>query len=61
MPRLSMIRMPLAETRRRTKRFSDSTQKRWCCRFGRKRRRVLLCAWEMLFPVTGPYRLLDRL
>ena len=36
MPFLSMIRIPLAETRRRTKRFSLSTQKRWWCRFGRK-------------------------
>src|SRR5690606_31397381 len=28
-PSLSIMRMPLEETRRRTKRFSASTQKRW--------------------------------
>ena len=43
-PFLSMMRMPLEETRSLTKRFSDSTQKRWVCRFGKKRRRVL--RWE---------------
>ena len=43
-----MMRMPLVETRSFTKRFSDSTQKRWFCRFGRKRRRVWFIAWDTL-------------
>ena len=53
MPCLSMIRIPLLDTRNLTKRFSDSTQNRWVWRFGEKRRRVLLLACETLFPVTG--------
>src|SRR5579863_8443781 len=54
-PNLSMMRMPLEDTRRRTKRFSLSSQNRWVCRFGRKRRRVLLLACETLFPVAGAF------
>src|SRR6185312_10074414 len=53
MPSLSMVRMPLEETRRLTKRFSLSSQKRWVCRFGSQRRRVLLFACETLLPVVG--------
>ena len=37
----------------RTQRFSLSTQKRRDCRFGRKRRCVLLLAWETWFPYCG--------
>src|ERR1035437_3840715 len=40
MPFLSMVRRPALETRRRTQRFSVSTQIRRYCRFGRKRRLV---------------------
>src|SRR3546814_6729984 len=54
MPFLSMMRMALAETRRRTQRFSLSTQNRRDCRLGRKRRLVLLLACETLLPVIGP-------
>ena len=39
-----LTRIPLEETRKRTNLFSLATQKRCQCRFGRKRRRVLLCA-----------------
>src|SRR5690606_28133366 len=53
MPTLSMMRMALAETRRRTQRFSLSTQNRRVCRLGRKRRLVLLLACETLLPVIG--------
>src|SRR3954468_8232595 len=54
MPFLSIRRTAALETRRRTKRFSLSTQKRRYCRFGRNRRLVLLLAWETLFPTIGP-------
>src|SRR5690606_41115958 len=54
MPFLSMVRMALAETRRRTQRFSLSTQNRRDCRLGKKRRLVLLLACETLLPVRGP-------
>src|SRR5690606_28614591 len=47
-------RMALAETRRRTQRFSLSTQNRRDCRLGKKRRLVLLFACETLLPVRGP-------
>ena len=50
-----MIRIPCEDTRRLTKRLSLSTQKRWACRFGRKRRRVLLLACDTLFPVAGRF------
>ena len=40
MPRLSIIRMPLEDTRSDTKRFSDSIQKRWLCKLGKNRRLV---------------------
>lgn len=52
-PFLSIMRIPLVESRSLTKRFSDSTQNRWVCRLGENRRLVLLCAWETLFPETG--------
>src|SRR2546427_1172761 len=51
MPFLSMVRSACAETRSLTQRFSLATQKRRSCRFGRKRRRVLLLACETLLPV----------
>src|SRR3954452_3266445 len=54
MPFLSISRSAAPETRRRTQRFSVSTQKRRYCRFGRNRRLVLLLAWETLFPTIGP-------
>src|SRR3954466_3201132 len=54
MPFLSIRRTAALETRRRTQRFSVSTQKRRYCRFGRNRRLVLLLAWETLFPTIGP-------
>src|SRR3954465_1978418 len=44
MPFFSMVRRPAAEMRSDTQRFSVSTQKRWVCRLGRKRRRRLLFA-----------------
>jgi hypothetical protein len=50
MPRLSMMRKPWLETRRRTHRFSLSTQNRRSCRFGLNSRLVLLLAWETLWP-----------
>src|ERR1700732_538183 len=53
MPRFSTVRMPLVVSRRLTQRLSVSTQKRCVCRFGRKRRRVLLLAWETRFPTAG--------
>jgi hypothetical protein len=53
MPFLSMVRRPALDTRRLTQRFSVSTQKRRYCRFGRKRRLVLLLAWDTLFPTIG--------
>src|SRR6476620_1364265 len=54
MPFLSIKRRAALDTRRRTQRFSVSTQKRRYCRFGRNRRLVLLLAWETLFPTIGP-------
>src|SRR5690349_15286314 len=53
MPSLSMIRRPALETRRETQRFSDSTKMRRFCRLGKKRRLVLLFAWETLLPTIG--------
>src|ERR1700741_3644625 len=55
MPFLSIRRRPAFEMRRRTQRFSLSTQKRRFCRFGRKRRLVLLLAWETLLPLIGAF------
>ena len=55
---------PRVETRRLTQRRSPSSQKRWVCRLGRKRRRFLLLAWETrlptatLLPVTSQTRLI---
>ncbi len=46
MPFLSIVRSPALVRRNRTQRFSDSTQKRRYCKFGKKRRLVLLLAWE---------------
>src|SRR4051812_50127028 len=54
MPFLSIRRRAALETRRRTQRFSVSTQKRRYCRFTSNRRLVLLLAWETLFPTIGP-------
>src|SRR5690349_9171943 len=65
MPFFSMVRRPLVEMRRLTQRRSPSSQKRWVCRFGRKRRRFLLLAWETrlptatLLPVTSQTRLIN--
>jgi hypothetical protein len=53
MPFLSIKRKAALETRKRTQRFSLSTQKRRYCRLGMNRRRVLLWAWETLFPDMG--------
>src|SRR5580704_16446881 len=53
MPRFSTVRIPLAVSRSVTQRFSVSTQKRCVCRFGRKRRRFLLLAWETRLPTAG--------
>ena len=36
--------------RKRIQRFSSSSQKRCSCRFGRKRRRFLLLAWDTVLP-----------
>src|SRR5690606_13151111 len=55
MPTLSMVRSALVETRRRTQRFSLSTQKRCDCKLGKKRRLVLLFACETLLPTIGPF------
>src|SRR5262245_51276054 len=66
MPFFSMVRRPRVETRRLTQRRSVSSQKRWVCRFGRKRRRFLLLAWETrlptatLLPVTSQTRLIKN-
>ena len=46
MPTLSMVRNAALETRRRTQRFSLSTQKRRDCKLGKKRRLVLLLACD---------------
>src|SRR4029077_12634917 len=53
MPTLSIRRRPELLRRRRTQRFSFSSQNLRYCRFGRKRRLVLLLAWETLFPTIG--------
>src|SRR5258708_40363771 len=53
-PRFAMVRKPRVDTRRLTKRFSDSSQKRWLCKLGRKRRRLRLFACETVLPVLGP-------
>src|SRR5262245_16392413 len=66
MPFFSMVRRPRVETRRLTQRRSASSQKRWVCRLGRKRRRFLLLAWETrlptatLLPVTSQTRLIKH-
>src|ERR1700752_2375802 len=52
-PFFSMVRMPLVVRRSVTQRFSVSSQKRCVCRFGRKRRRFLLLAWETRLPTAG--------
>ena len=54
MPTLSMTRIPAQDKRRETQRFSDSTKIRRFCKLGRKRRFVLLLAWETLLPIIGP-------
>src|ERR1700739_2424337 len=48
-----MMRMPLADTRKLTKRSSDSSQQRCVCRFGRNRRRRLLLACDTVLPTIG--------
>lgn len=53
MPSLSIMRNPLVLIRKRTQRFSLSTQIRWFWRLGKNRRRVLLFACETLHPVRG--------
>src|SRR6476646_7427375 len=53
MPSLSITRRPALDRRSETQRFSDSTKMRRLCRFGRKRRLVLLFAWETLLPTIG--------
>src|ERR1700758_1386140 len=45
--------MPAVVRRSVTQRFSVSSQNRCVCRFGRKRRRFLLFAWETLLPTAG--------
>src|SRR5579864_1431062 len=52
-PLFSRVRMPLVVSRSDTQRFSVSSQKRCVCRFGRKRRRFLLLAWETRLPTAG--------
>jgi hypothetical protein len=47
--------MPAVDKRKETQRFSDSTKKRRFCRLGKKRRLVLLFAWETLLPTIGPF------
>ena len=47
---------PLVDTRSVTQRFSSSSQKRCVCRFGKKRRRRRLLAWETVFPVRAACR-----
>src|SRR5450830_1627851 len=53
MPTLSMTRRPALDKRRETQRFSDSTKIRRFCKLGKKRRLVLLFAWETLLPTIG--------
>src|SRR6185437_10310639 len=53
MPFFSIVRSPFAEIRRDTQRFSVSTQNRCVRRFGKKRRRFLLLAWETRLPTPG--------
>src|SRR5579871_6717910 len=50
-----MVRRPRVVTRKETQRRSDSSQKRWLCRLGRKRRRLRLFAWETVLPVFGRF------
>src|ERR1700723_1558050 len=52
-PPFSMVRRPRVDTRKLKKRFSVSDQKRCVCKFGRKRRRLRLFAWDTVFPVFG--------
>jgi hypothetical protein len=42
------------DTRKLTKRLSVSSQNRCVCKFGRKRRRLRLFAWDTVLPVLGP-------
>src|SRR5215813_10554716 len=53
MPFLSMVRSAALVTRKLTQRLSLSTQKRRRCRFGMKRRLVLLFACETWWPTIG--------
>src|SRR5689334_20626567 len=54
-PFLSIVRNAALVSRRLIQRFSLSTQKRRCCRLGRKRRLVRLFACETLFPTIGAF------
>src|SRR5580692_215720 len=60
MPFFSMVRSPFAEMRRETQRFSVSTQNRCVCRFGRKRRRLLLLACETVLPTAGFFPVISQ-
>lgn len=53
MPTLVMILIAFALTFNFTQRFSVGTQKRFTCKLGSKRRRVLLLACETLLPDMG--------
>src|SRR4030065_973169 len=53
MPFLSIVRSAAQDRRILPQRFSLSTQNLRFCKFGRKRRLVLLLAWETLFPDIG--------
>src|SRR6202008_2755859 len=59
-PRFSRVRMPLVVRRSVTQRFSVSSQKRCVCRFGRKRRRFLLLAWETRLPTAGFFPVISQ-
>src|ERR1700758_5877416 len=60
MPFFSTVRMPLVVRRSVTQRFSVSSQKRCVCRFGRKRRRFLLLAWETRLPTAGFFPVISQ-
>ena len=53
MPTLVMILIAFALTFNFNQRFSVGTQKRFTCKLGSKRRRVLLLACETLLPDMG--------
>src|SRR3546814_15091374 len=53
-PFFSIVRRPLTVRRRRTAVPSTSLISEVSCRFGRKRRFVLLLAWLTLLPTNAP-------